>query len=65
VEEAQDKICPEHTVFMPEPGAEKVYHSLYALYQKLYFAFGRPDDGSFGAVLPTLIQIAESANEGG
>jgi len=44
VEEAQDKICPSHTVFNPEQAAELVYHSLYALYQKLYFAFGSPKD---------------------
>ena len=42
VEEAQDKICPEHAVFTPETRAESIYHTLYALYQKLYFAFGQP-----------------------
>jgi L-ribulokinase len=62
VEEAQDKICPDHTVFTPVPSAEKVYNSLYALYQKLYFAFGQPHDATFGDVLPTLIHIAERAN---
>ena len=65
VEEAQDKICPTHTVFKPEPAAERVYHSLYALYQKLYFAFGSPKDAKLGDVLPTLIHVAESANAGG
>jgi L-ribulokinase len=63
VEEAQDKICPDHTVFSPEPAAEKVYNSLYALYQKLYFAFGQPHDPKFGDVLPKLIHIAERANQ--
>src|SRR6202790_2737025 len=62
VEEAQDKICPEHAVFTPEPAAEKVYHTLYALYQRLYFAFGQPHDARFGDVLPTLMQVAEGAN---
>jgi L-ribulokinase len=62
MEEAQDKICPDHAVFTPEPAAEKVYNSLYALYQKLYFAFGGPKDGQFGDVLPTLIHMAEQAN---
>ena len=62
VEEAQDKICPAHTVFTPEPAAQQVYHSLYALYQKLYFAFGQPKDAMFGDVLPTLIAVAERAN---
>jgi L-ribulokinase len=60
VEEAQDKVCPAHTVFSPEPGAKKVYDSLYALYRKLYFAFGLPDDATFGDVLPKLIQLAQN-----
>lgn len=63
VEEAQDKICPSHAVFTPELEAEKTYNSLYALYQKLYFAFGQPRDATFGDVLPTLIHIAEKANQ--
>ncbi|HMD08505.1 MAG TPA: ribulokinase [Candidatus Acidoferrum sp.] len=63
VEEAQDKICPGHAVFTPEPAAEKVYNSLYELYQKLYFAFGQPHDVAFGDVLPALIHIAERANQ--
>jgi L-ribulokinase len=63
VEEAQDKTCPGHAVFTPEPAAQKVYDALYALYRKLYFAFGRPDDAKLGDVLPTLIKIAEKANQ--
>ncbi len=63
VEEAQDKICPDHAVFTPEPTAEKVYNSLYALYQKLYFTFGQPHDATSGDVLPTLIHIAEKVNQ--
>ncbi|MGB6544334.1 MAG: ribulokinase [Candidatus Acidiferrales bacterium] len=61
VEEAQDKICPKHAVFTPEPAAQKVYAALYALYQKLYFAFGQPNDPKFGDVLPTLINVAGNA----
>lgn len=63
VEEAQDKICSEHAVFTPNPAAQRVYHALYALYQKLYFAFGQPHDAQFGDVMPTLISLAESANK--
>jgi|SRR5579864_2188030 len=63
VEEAQDKICPKHTVFEPEATAETVYNSLYALYREIYFGFGRPNAGPFGSILPTLIQIADRANE--
>jgi L-ribulokinase len=65
VEEAQDKICPGHTVFTPEPAAQTVYNSLYALYHRIYFAFGQPGIGKFGDVLPTLISVAEKANARG
>ncbi|HXX17088.1 MAG TPA: ribulokinase [Candidatus Eremiobacteraceae bacterium] len=61
VEEAQDKICPEHRLFSPDPQAQKVYDSLYALYKKLYFAFGRPEDAKLGDVLPTLIKLAHTS----
>jgi L-ribulokinase len=62
VDQAQDKICPDHAVFAPEPAAQKTYDSLYALYRKLYFAFGQPSDARFGDVLPTLINLAQDAN---
>ena len=62
VEEAQDKICPGHTVFSPETAAQKTYDTLYSSYKKLYFAFGRPKDGDFGRILPTLIRLAQNAN---
>ncbi len=62
VEEAQDKICPGHTVFSPETVAQKTYDTLYSAYKKLYFAFGHPSDGDFGSILPTLIRLAQHAN---
>jgi L-ribulokinase len=62
VEEAQDRICPGHTVFTPEPEAQKVYNLLYPLYHRIYFAFGQPGIGKFGDVLPTLISVSEKAN---
>jgi len=65
VEEAQDKICAKHTLFAPDPEAQKIYNSLYALYQKLYFAFGQPQNTPFGGVLPQLIHLAQSANGSG
>jgi L-ribulokinase len=61
VEEAQDKICPQHTLFKPQQAEQKVYDSLYSLYKKFYFAFGQPD-AAFGDVLPTLIKLAENSN---
>src|SRR6266478_5274558 len=62
VEEAQDKICADHSRFEPDPAAQKVYGSLYPLYQKLYFSFGQPQDTSLGDVLPKLILLAQQAS---
>jgi len=45
--------------------AQGVYVSLYGLYQKLYFAFGRAGGERFGDVLPTLFKIAEKVSERG
>src|SRR5579864_3474801 len=57
--EAQNKICPDHTRYEPQPETEGIYRELYELYRRVYFEFGRPVEGSkFGNVLPQLIQIA-------
>jgi L-ribulokinase len=59
IEEAQEKICPAHTVFEPQPDTQETYRALYDLYRRIYFEFGQPVEGSaFGDVLPKLIQIA-------
>jgi L-ribulokinase len=59
LDEAQAAICPKHTVFAPQPEAQKVYADLYELYRRIYFDFGRPEkDNKFGGVLPKLIQLA-------
>jgi L-ribulokinase len=62
VDEAQNKMCPGHTVFSPQPDAQKIYAELYPLYRQLYFAFGEPAKGELGAVLPTLIRLAHHAS---
>jgi L-ribulokinase len=64
VEEAQKKICPGHKIYEPQAAEQKVYDELHAIYSKLYFAFGQPED-SLGSVLPKLIHIAEAANQEG
>lgn len=63
VEEAQDKICPKHSVFKPEPAAQKVYDALYVLYKKLYFAFGTSGEPKFGDVIPTLMNLAHAGSQ--
>jgi L-ribulokinase len=60
IEEAQKQICPTHTVFTPQPEAQKVYEQLYELYRRIYFDFGKPSESSrFGDVLPSLIKIRQ------
>jgi L-ribulokinase len=61
LEEAQDKICPPYKIFQPALSAKAVYDTLYAFYNKIYFAFGRPQNAEFGNVLPGLIHLSESA----
>jgi len=63
VEEAQDKICPPHKVYEPDPAAQRVYDELYPLYRDLYFALGEPGKNPLANVLPKLIGIAESVHK--
>ncbi len=58
ITEAQQKICPAHTVYRPQADTQDIYRQLYGLYRKIYFEFGSPAGSSFGDVLPKLIQIA-------
>src|SRR5580698_1885751 len=60
VDEAQDKMCPGHTVFSPQPDAQKIYAELYPLYNQLYFTLGQRGSNGLGDVLPKLISVAES-----
>jgi L-ribulokinase len=57
VEEAQDRICPPHKEFEPDIAQQRVYDRLYELYSKIYFEFGQ-QHGSFGKVLPSLIEVS-------
>ena len=59
--EAQEKICPAHKVYEPEPAAQRVYEVLYQHFRQIYFAFGDPVKGEFGQVLPALIREARAA----
>ncbi|PYX75999.1 MAG: ribulokinase, partial [Acidobacteria bacterium] len=58
IAEAQDKICPKHSVYEPQQEVQSTYATLYDLYRKIYFEFGNPERSPFGDVLPKLIQIA-------
>jgi L-ribulokinase len=60
IEEAQATLCPGHLTIEPEQAAVQIYQQLFALYRKLYFAFGerRSEAVSIGDVLPELRRIA-------
>jgi L-ribulokinase len=64
IEEAQDKICPEHRTFSPSAREQRVYDELYTLYSKLYFALGQRGNDALGDILPKLIAVATSATAG-
>jgi L-ribulokinase len=62
IEEAQDKICPPHRVYEPDPAEQRIYDDLYRLFSRLYFAFGQKQ-AEMGDLLPPLIGIAESRHK--
>jgi L-ribulokinase len=59
IEEAQERVCPAHTTFLPQEDTRDTYEDLFRLYRKLYFGFGKPGS-EFGDLLPALREIAES-----
>jgi L-ribulokinase len=60
IEEAQQRICPPHHVYRPQPETHSVYDQLYGLYRRLYFDFGRASAGTaFGELLPALIGLSK------
>jgi L-ribulokinase len=62
IDEAQQRVCPSHAIYKPQPETHEVYRELFELYRKLYFEFGSPRTGeAFGNVLPSLIRIARRA----
>jgi L-ribulokinase len=59
IEAAQERVCPKHAEFVPDPAAREACDTLYDLFRRIYFDFGAPTGGtSFGDVLPTLIRVA-------
>jgi len=60
IEEAQDALCPSFRLIEPDPKQAGVYQRLFPLYEKLYFAFGKPDSppAGVGDVLPALRALA-------
>jgi len=60
IEAAQDQLCPGFRTIEPEPAQSAKSAELYALYRKLYFAFGQRNApaAAIGDVLPELRRIA-------
>jgi L-ribulokinase len=65
IEAAQDALCPPHKIYEPQCEALDTYEKLYAMYQRLYFGFGKRHSLAIeaGDVLPALRAIAEKARQ--
>jgi L-ribulokinase len=65
VEAAQEKLCPKHRVFTPEPKSVALYEKLFDMYRRLYFGFGTrsAEAISVGDILPELRLIAEQTRQ--
>src|SRR6202034_2261394 len=66
IEQAQQALCPRYRTVQPDAGESRVCEQLYALYSKLYFAFGKPDSEAVavGDVLPALRKLAAQVHQG-
>ena len=66
IEAAQDALCPGHRTVEPDRAEAATYNELYALFKKLYFAFGerQSNAAALGDVLPELRRIAARARGG-
>jgi L-ribulokinase len=66
IEAAQDRLCPGFHTIEPEPAQAATCQELFALYRKLYFAFGQRTSSAIenGDVLPALRRIAAQARGG-
>jgi L-ribulokinase len=60
IEAAQQALCPRYRTIEPDTRQAAVYEHLNAIYQELYFAFGKraSEAVAIGEVLPTLRELA-------
>ncbi len=65
IAEAQQALCPPFKIYQPQAKAAAVYERLYAMYKRLYFAFGQRASKAveIGDVLPELRRIAAEARQ--
>jgi L-ribulokinase len=63
IEAAQERMCPQHKTYTPDPASAARYEKLYRLYRSVYFAFGDetspPQDLTH--ILRSLREIAAEA----
>lgn len=57
IEQAQNAMCPDHTVFRPDPKAVSRYDDLFVLFSDIYFGFGEGRGFDAAAVLPALSEM--------
>jgi L-ribulokinase len=67
IEAAQQALCPRYRTIEPDARDRDPYERLYAMYRKLYFAFGKPGSEAVGMgdVLPALGRLAAQVRQGG
>jgi L-ribulokinase len=65
IEQAQQALCPRYRTVQPDAGESRACEQLYALYCKLYFAFGKPGSEAVavGDVLPALRTLAATVRQ--
>ena len=65
IEAAQQAMCLPYKVYQPDPAAQALYEQLFALYRKVYFAFGKRDSDavSLGDVLPELRRLSAGSRQ--
>jgi L-ribulokinase len=65
IEQAQQALCPRYRTVQPDASESRACEQLYALYRKLYFAFGKPDSEAvaIGDVLPALRKLAAQVRQ--
>jgi L-ribulokinase len=62
---AQKALCPPFETYQPQPAEVQTYRRLYALYKRLYFAFGQRASQAveLGHILPELRGIAAETRQ--
>ena len=65
IEDAQNALCPNFRMYVPDRESVTAYEELFRLYKRLYFALGvrKSESVMIGDVLPQLRRMAEKARK--